>query len=104
MVANSHSLDLATLSPETRQELELWGQSIAGTEAEVFTVEIVEHSPVVVEILRANAIRAYLLAEADRHLKELVFQARANRVSWRKIGQALGITGEAARLRYGTAD
>jgi len=97
----SKAIDLAILSPETRQELELWGQNLVGNEAEVFAVEIVETSPHVVEILRANAIRAYLLAEADRHLKELVFRARAERVSWRKIGNALGITGEAARLRYG---
>jgi len=100
----SNSLDLATLSAETRQELELWGQSLAGSEAEVFTVEVVENSPLVVEILRANAIRAYLLAEADKHLKELVYRARAERISWRKIGHALGITGEAARLRYGTSE
>jgi len=98
----AHSvIDLGHLSPATRQELQLWGQNLASNETEIFTGKITpEANPVIVEILRTNAIRAYALAEADKHLRELVHRARLEGVSWRKIGHALGITGEAARLRY----
>jgi hypothetical protein len=93
-------MDFANLSPATRQELELWGQNLATSETEIYDSAPAEAQPVVVELLRANALRVYVISEADRHLKELVQRARAEGVSWRKIGHALGITGEAARLRY----
>jgi len=94
-------IDLTNLSPATRQELELWGQDLANQETVIFeTAPTPATSPVIVELLRANALRAYLEAEADKHLRELIYRARAEGISWRKIGQALGITGEAARLRY----
>lgn len=93
-------LDLANLSPATQQELELWGHNLASNEAEVFVGSPPATNPLIVDLLRANALKAYLIAEADKHLMELVYRARTEGVSWRKIGQALGITGEAARQRY----
>jgi hypothetical protein len=53
--------------------------------------------PALLEIRQARFQRAY----AERHLADAVTQARAEGLSWHKVGLALGTTGEAARQRYG---
>ena len=40
---------------------------------------------------------------AEKELAEAVRSARARKVSWREVGEALGTSGEAARQRYGAA-
>jgi len=89
------------LSPATRKELELWGQHIAhAREAEIYEPVKPSEPSIIVDLHRTAAIRAYLLAETDRAIKEAVYRARAQKLSWHTIGNALGITGEAARQRY----
>ncbi|WP_369371509.1 hypothetical protein AB1046_22505 [Promicromonospora sp. Populi] len=41
--------------------------------------------------------------EADREVASAVSAAREARMSWREIGEAIGVSGEAARLRYSKA-
>ena len=94
-------INVDDLSASTRQELELWGYNLVQTrEAEIYEPVKTASPTVIVEMQRAAAIRAYLLAEADKAIKEAVFRAREEKLSWHTIGNALGITGEAARLRY----
>jgi len=89
------------LSPATRKELELWGHHLVhAREAEIYEPAKPSEPTVIVELHRTAAIRAYLLAEADRAIKEAVYRAREQKLSWHTIGNALGITGEAARQRY----
>ena len=38
---------------------------------------------------------------AEQELAEAVSAARSQRTSWRKVGEAIGTSGEAARQRYG---
>ncbi|MDN6438200.1 MAG: hypothetical protein L0K27_01895 [Corynebacterium nuruki] len=40
---------------------------------------------------------------AEQELVDAVHSARARKVSWREVGDALGTSGEAARQRYGAA-
>jgi hypothetical protein len=40
---------------------------------------------------------------AEEELADAVRSARARKVSWREVGEALGTSGEAARQRYGAA-
>jgi hypothetical protein len=40
---------------------------------------------------------------AEQELADAVHSARARKVSWREVGDALGTSGEAARQRYGAA-
>lgn len=37
---------------------------------------------------------------ADKELAEAVRSARAQRLTWREVGEAIGTSGEAARQRY----
>jgi hypothetical protein len=53
-----------------------------------------------VELQRAMAQRAFHEGEAARVMREAVAAARADGMSWGRIGAALGITGEAARQRW----
>ena len=102
MVVRSKALiNLDELSPATRKELEVWGEHLAHAgEAEVFSPKRPNNPAVIGELQRNAAIKAYLVAEADKAIKEAVYRARAEKLSWHSIGNALGITGEAARLRY----
>ncbi|MCL1800997.1 MAG: hypothetical protein FWG25_06515 [Promicromonosporaceae bacterium] len=102
MVARSKALiNLDELSPATRKELEVWGEHLAHAgEAEVFSPKRPNNPAVIGELQRTAALKAYLMAEADKAIKEAVYRARAEKLSWHSIGNALGITGEAARLRY----
>jgi len=96
-------INVEELSPATRQELELWGQHLVqAREAEIYEPNRDRPSApvVIVELQRAGALKAYLVSEADRAIKETVYRAREQKLSWHTIGNALGITGEAARLRY----
>ena len=51
--------------------------------------------------LAALHIAAMRRAEAEREIAEAVAVAKRRRLSWAKIGGAIGTTGEAARQRYG---
>jgi len=94
-------ISVETLSPATRKELALWGEHLVhAREAEVYEPAKPAAPDVVAELHRTAAIRAYLLSEADKAIKEAVFRAREQKLSWHSIGNALGITGEAARQRY----
>lgn len=99
--AGSVLISAESLSPATRQELELWGQHLVqAREAEVYEPNKPASPSVIVEMQRAAALKAYLVSEADKAIKETVNRAREQKLSWHTIGNALGITGEAARLRY----
>jgi hypothetical protein len=102
MTKSSQALiNLDQLSPGTRKELEVWGQHLAHmSEAAALTGRSHKTSSVLVDLQRAAAIKAYLVAEAEKAVKEAVYLARKEKHSWHTIGNALGITGEAARLRY----
>jgi len=96
-------INVEDLSPATRQELELWGHNLVQTrEADIYEPhrDMGNGPSIIVDMQRAAALKAYLLAEADKAIKETVFRAREQKLSWHTIGNALGITGEAARLRY----
>ncbi|HXH57370.1 hypothetical protein [Iamia sp.] len=53
-----------------------------------------------VAVLRSATLAS---AHADRALAETVAAARSDGLSWLAIGVVLGVSGEAARKRYGTA-
>jgi len=94
-------MSVEDLSPATRQELELWGQHlVSAREAEIYEPHKPSAPSVIVDLQRAAALKAYLVQEADKAIKETVYLAREQKLSWHTIGNALGITGEAARLRY----
>ncbi|RLP10989.1 Uncharacterised protein [Propionibacterium australiense] len=40
---------------------------------------------------------------AEKELADAVRMAREQRLSWREVGEAIGISGEAARQRYGAS-
>jgi len=89
------------LSPKTRQDLQLWGLSVvSAAEAEVYEPNRQAAPGVIVDLQRKAALKAYLVTEADKAIKEAVYRAREQKISWHTIGNALGITGEAARQRY----
>jgi len=44
---------------------------------------------------------AYRRACVERELAEVVASARRSGISWAKIGEQIGTSGEAARQRYG---
>jgi len=50
--------------------------------------------------LMAVKLAAFKRDSAEKELAAAVAQARAAKVSWRKLGEAIGTTGEAARQRY----
>lgn len=50
----------------------------------------------------AVRLAAWRRDTAERELAEAVHAARAQRLSWRQVGEAIGTSGEAARQRYGT--
>ena len=94
-------MNVEELSPATRKELEVWGQHLVqAREAEIYEPNKPAAPSIIVEMQRAAALRAYLVTEADKAIKETVYRAREQKLSWHTIGNALGITGEAARLRY----
>lgn len=45
-------------------------------------------------------LAAWKRDSAERDLAAAVAEARAQETSWREIGDAIGVTGEAARQRY----
>lgn len=55
-----------------------------------------------VEPHRALASAARARAQAEREVAHAVGRARASGYTWKAIGEVLGTSGEAARLRYGT--
>ena len=94
-------INLDDLSPATRKELEVWGQYLAHLgEDPALAARAAKGGSAVVELERLAAVKAYLIAESDKALKEAVYRARSEKLSWHTIGNALGVTGEAARLRY----
>ena len=101
MTTGAALMNVEDLSPATRQELQLWGQHLVDArEAETYEPNRTSAPGAIVELQRAAALKAFLLSEADRAIKETVFRAREQKLSWHTIGNALGITGEAARQRY----
>jgi hypothetical protein len=50
--------------------------------------------------LMAVKLAAWRRDTAEREVAEAVSGARAEKVSWRQIGEAIGTSGEAARQRY----
>jgi hypothetical protein len=94
-------IDLSKLSPATRSELALWGEHLTHSrDAEVYEPNKQASPSVIADIQRTAAIKAYLIAEADKAIAEAVSRAREAKLSWHTIGNALGVTGEAARQRY----
>ena len=51
----------------------------------------------------AVKLAAWRRDAAERELAEAVRGARAQRLSWREVGEAIGTSGEAARQRYGAS-
>ncbi|MDR0433114.1 MAG: hypothetical protein LBH48_07400 [Bifidobacteriaceae bacterium] len=64
------------------------------------------YEPVAAEVnaplppLMAVRLAAWRRDAAERDLAEAVVAARDQDVSWRKLGEAIGTSGEAARQRY----
>lgn len=52
--------------------------------------------------LTAVKLSAWRRDVAERELDAAVQDARARRISWRELGEAIGTSGEAARQRYGS--
>lgn len=50
--------------------------------------------------LMAVKLAAFKRDAAEKDLAAAIEQARAAKVSWRKLGEVIGITGEAVRQRY----
>ena len=61
----------------------------------------VDELPPRVKLQRASAAAAYHRMQADKAMRDAVDEVRASGLSWHKIGIMLGVTGEAARQRYG---
>jgi helix-turn-helix protein len=94
-------INIYELSPATRKELEVWGQHLAHTSISGMPKgHSAKSEKVLAELQRTAALKAYLVSEADKAIKEAVYRARKEKMSWHTIGNALGVTGEAARLRY----
>jgi hypothetical protein len=53
-----------------------------------------------IALQRAMAARAYYTKLADQAMREAVRAARDKHMSWHKIGNVLGVTGEAVRRRW----
>ena len=53
--------------------------------------------------MMAVKLAAWRRDTAERELAEAVRAAREQRLSWREVGDAIGTSGEAARLRYAKA-
>ncbi len=50
--------------------------------------------------LMAVKLAAFRRSQAEKELAEAVQRARAESISWRELGEAIGTTGEAVRQRY----
>lgn len=91
---------MSELTPQEQAKIEARFENFdpdKGTTYDVGTAPLPAH----LQLLRAQAARALLLEQADTVMREAVDAARAEGLSWHKIGGALGTTGEAARQRYG---
>lgn len=50
--------------------------------------------------LMAVKLAAFRRAHAEKELADAIRQAREAHLSWRELGEAIGISGEAVRQRY----
>ncbi|MDR1427006.1 MAG: hypothetical protein LBJ08_04530 [Bifidobacteriaceae bacterium] len=92
------------LTPSEQAELEAWGAEMAArAESADYATHLKPTPPALLEVQRAAARRAYLIHEADQAVRDAVAHARSEGLSWHRVGQALGTTGEAARQRYSAA-
>ena len=91
-----------TLSPEELAQIEARFDNFDPDDATVFTPES-DALPIDLLLVRAQAARDLLLHRADSVMREAVATARAEGMSWHRIGVQLGTTGEAARQRYSAA-
>jgi len=48
----------------------------------------------------AVKVAQFRRVQAEKELAEAIRAARAEKVSWRELGEAIGTSGEAVRLRY----
>ena len=88
------------LGSALKRELEAWGEAAA---SRVESDDSPAGDPIPreeFELQRAAFRRAYLMREGEKAVREAVVSARARKLSWDKIGHAIGTTGEAARQRY----
>ena len=89
------------LTVDERQELEAWGKQMAArAETAEFAADLKPTPPTIVALQRAAAKRSHLIRQAEDIVRAAVKAARTEGLSWNLVGQALGVTGEAARQRY----
>lgn len=91
-----------TPTPEELAEIEARFEDFSLDTATTYTPETDELPPDLV-LVRAQAARDFHLRQADAVMREAIATARAEGMSWHRIGVQLGTTGEAARQRYSAA-
>lgn len=91
-----------TLTPAELAAIEARFENFDTNSATAYTPGVDELPPDLV-LLRAQAARDFHLRQADAVMREAVATARAEGMSWHRIGVQLGTTGEAARQRYSAA-
>lgn len=90
---------MTDLTPEELAEYERRFENFDYSQGTTYVVGT-DELPAAVRLTQAKAARAYYAAKAEEVMREAVHAARAQGLSWHKIGLSLGTTGEAARQRY----
>jgi hypothetical protein len=93
---------MMTLTPEELAEIEARFDDFDPATATAYTPGTDELPPDLL-LVRAQAARDFHLRQADSVMRAAVATARAEGMSWHRIGVQLGTTGEAARQRYSAA-
>lgn len=91
-----------TLTPAELADIEARFTDFDTDTATAYTPGTDELPPELV-LVRAQAARDLHLRQADAVMREAIATARAEGMSWHRIGVHLGTTGEAARQRYSVA-
>lgn len=91
-----------TLTPEELSEIASRFEEL-DPEAATGCTPATEELPPDLVLVRAQAARDFHLRQADAVMRRAVATARAEGMSWHRIGVQLGTTGEAARQRYSAA-
>lgn len=91
-----------TLTPAELADIEARFEDFDPDAAAAYTPGADELPPDLV-LVRAQAARDFHLRQADAVMRAAIATARAEGMSWHRIGVQLGTTGEAARRRYSAA-
>jgi uncharacterized membrane protein YcjF (UPF0283 family) len=95
--------DTANLTPEQQADLARYADRFESDEFDVESKPIYEASPET-QLAHARYVRAQLDKErkaVDEQVQAAVDAAREAHWSWRKIGNALGVSDQAVRSKFG---